>query len=73
MLRLAQAQLVEVVEDTGFEGRALGQGAASDSAQLRVDGMTCGSCSAAVEKALRAAPGVLSASVNLMAGTAEVR
>ena len=73
MLRLAQEQLAEVVEDTGFEGRVLGRGAASDAAQLRVDGMTCGACSAAVEKALRAAPGVLSASVNLMAGTAQVR
>ena len=73
MVRIAQAQLAEVVEDTGFEGRVLGKGAASDAAQLRVDGMTCGACSSAVEKALRAAPGVLSASVNLIAGTAEVR
>ncbi len=68
-----QAQLVEAVEDTGFEASVLRQGAASDTVQLRVDGMTCGSCSAAVEKAVRAAPGVLTASVNLIAGTAEVR
>ncbi len=70
---LLQAQLVEAVEDTGFEASILRQGASSDTVQLRVDGMTCGSCSAAVEKAVRAAPGVLTASVNLIAGTAEVR
>ena len=68
-----QTQLVEAIEDTGFEASVLRQGASSDAVQLRVDGMTCGACSAAVEKALRAAPGVLSAAVNLIAGTAEVR
>ena len=70
---MLQAQLVEAVEDTGFEASILRQGACSDTVQLRVDGMTCGSCSAAIEKAVRAAPGVLAVSVNLIAGTAEVR
>ncbi len=40
---------------------------------LRVGGMTCSSCSSAVETALRGVPGVQEASVNLLAGTAEVR
>lgn len=40
---------------------------------LRVGGMTCSSCSSAVEAALRGVPGVQEASVNLLAGTAEVR
>ena len=39
---------------------------------LRVGGMTCGSCSAAVEAALRAVPGVQAAAVNLLSGVAEV-
>ena len=66
-----QEHLVEAVEDAGFEARLVGQGD-KGTLQLRVGGMTCGSCSAAVEKALQAAPGVLSASVNLLAGTALV-
>lgn len=39
---------------------------------LRIAGMTCGSCSAAVERALSTQPGVSSANVNLIAGKAEV-
>lgn len=42
-------------------------------ARLRVSGMTCGSCAAGVEAALRALPGVLDASVNPLTGLAEVR
>ncbi|SFK38534.1 heavy metal translocating P-type ATPase [Methylocapsa palsarum] len=39
---------------------------------LRIDGMECASCVARVEKAIRAAPGVASASVNLATKRAEV-
>ncbi len=39
---------------------------------LRVDGMTCASCSAAVERALRTQSTVVEASVNLLDGTARV-
>ena len=39
---------------------------------LQVGGMTCGSCSSAVESALRAVPGVQAAAVNLLSGVAEV-
>jgi len=39
---------------------------------LRIDGMTCASCVARVEKALRRVPGVDQASVNLATGLAEV-
>lgn len=43
-----------LVEDSGFEARVVGRGAVadSDSAILRVSGMTCSSCSSAVELAL---------------------
>jgi len=40
--------------------------------QLRIEGMSCASCVARVEKALRAAPGVIEASVNLATETASV-
>ncbi|HEY4541798.1 MAG TPA: heavy metal translocating P-type ATPase [Noviherbaspirillum sp.] len=40
--------------------------------QLPIEGMTCASCVARVEKALRATPGVLDASVNLATESARV-
>jgi Cu+-exporting ATPase len=42
-------------------------------ASLSVEGMSCASCVARVEKAISAVPGVLSASVNLATERAEVR
>lgn len=68
---LLQEHLVEAIEDTGFEARVLGSGD-KDSLQLRVGGMTGEECSEAVERALRATPGVISSSINLIAGTAQV-
>ncbi|NUO72283.1 MAG: copper-translocating P-type ATPase [Frateuria sp.] len=43
------------------------------SASLAVSGMTCASCVARVEKALKKTPGVVSAEVNLATDKAEVR
>ena len=40
--------------------------------RLRIEGMTCGSCVARVERALRAVPGVTQASVNLTTETATI-
>ena len=40
--------------------------------RLQVQGMTCGHCVSAVEKALRGQAGVQSASVHLESGAAEV-
>ncbi|MFT4248579.1 MAG: heavy metal translocating P-type ATPase [Pseudomonas sp.] len=58
--------VVEAVERAGYEVplRAL---------ELGVDGMTCASCVAHVEKVLAAVPGVVSTSVNLATGKAQVR
>ena len=47
--------------------------AAARTATLRVTGMSCASCVAAVEDAIRAVPGVASADVNLLAETATIR
>ncbi len=44
-----------------------------ESLHLAVDGMTCGACKTSVEDALREAPGVASASVNLLTREAVVR
>ena len=43
-----------------------------DSVRLKVSGMTCGHCRAAVEKALAGSPGVRNATVLLESGAAEV-
>ncbi|UFA51707.1 cation transporter (plasmid) [Deinococcus radiophilus] len=40
---------------------------------LKIEGMSCGHCVAAVEKALRGVEGVEAASVNLDEGTATVQ
>ncbi|MEO3385069.1 heavy metal-associated domain-containing protein [Mesorhizobium sp. CAU 1741] len=39
---------------------------------LKVEGMTCGGCKAAVERVLRAQPGVSAVTVDLEAGSAKV-
>ena len=47
--------------------------ATSSAVSLRIDGMTCASCSGRVERALQRVPGVLSATVNLATERAEVQ
>lgn len=59
------------MEGVGFEARLLGSGDAS-SMRLSVGGMTCGSCSTAIEGALRSTDGVHEACVSLITCTAEV-
>lgn len=63
--------LVKTVEDCGFSAEALD----SDSTSrllLAIEGMTCSSCSTAVENALMSGEGVMSAHVNLMSNSAEI-
>jgi Cu+-exporting ATPase len=45
---------------------------AESTLDLDVSGMTCAACQANVQRALARQPGVTSASVNLMTGTARV-
>ncbi|HEY1012214.1 MAG TPA: heavy metal translocating P-type ATPase [Herpetosiphonaceae bacterium] len=56
--QLQPATLIAAVERAGY-------GVLSETAEVAVTGMTCASCQGRVERALRKAPGVLSASVNL--------
>ena len=67
-----QEDLVQVVEALGFETKVLGSGSAS-TVRLQLGGMTCSSCSTAIEARLQATPGVTKASVSLITSTAEVR
>jgi len=60
------AALVKSVSDAGYEPVV-------ETIELGVGGMTCASCVAHVEKALRAVPGVLEATVNLATERASVR
>lgn len=71
-LLLSQVELVQAVEDAGFDARALGCGDAA-TLTLSVSGMVCSSCVGAVEEALTRHQGVIEARVNLLAGRAEVR
>lgn len=64
--------LLEAIEDAGFEGEVVQQGD-SNTVTLQVEGMTCGSCSSAVQNAVASQKGVVSAAVNLLAKRAEVR
>ncbi len=57
--------LVRTVRASGYTPR-------TTTLQLDIQGMTCASCVARVERALRALPGVLRADVNLAAETATV-
>lgn len=53
-------------------GRAMADAPACQNVQLAISGMTCGACALRVEKALRAAPGVKDARVNLATEQATV-
>ncbi|MBN9218532.1 MAG: copper-translocating P-type ATPase [Mesorhizobium sp.] len=60
------APVIAAVSAAGYETRA-------DSIELALEGMTCASCVARIEKALKAVPGVTDASVNLATERATVR
>jgi len=62
---LDAATLRRAVDEAGYEVPA-------ETLQLAIEGMTCASCVARVEKALAAVPGVLRASVNLASESARV-
>jgi Au+-exporting ATPase len=52
--------------------KAAGYDVATNVQELSIDGMTCASCVARVERALRAVPGVTLANVNLVTETARI-
>ncbi len=62
---LGVATLIEAVEKAGY-------GVPLQSIELNIEGMTCASCVARVERALLKVPGVRSAAVNLASERAHV-
>jgi heavy metal translocating P-type ATPase len=60
-----RALLVKAVEDAGYD-------VTSRPVDLQIEGMTCASCVARVERALKTVPGVTDASVNLATERAHV-
>jgi Cu+-exporting ATPase len=58
-------ELLDVIRDAGYVPEVA-------SAEIGVQGMTCASCVARVERAINALPGVLGASVNLSSERAQV-
>lgn len=63
---VSPTQLAAVLDKAGYPARA-------SLLTLEVQGMTCASCVGRVEKALRSAPGVVDASVNLATESAQLR
>ncbi|MBA4013280.1 MAG: copper-translocating P-type ATPase [Phenylobacterium sp.] len=60
------AAVVEAIRKAGYEPL-------DRTVDLKIEGMTCASCVAKVEKALKSVPGVLDAQVNLATERAQVR
>lgn len=65
------SDLVQAVKKAGFVAQLL-EDTSSSKIILSVEGMTCSSCSSAVENGLEEVQGVTSARVNLMSHTAEI-
>lgn len=63
--RVPAQSLADAIERAGYA-------VPHDSAELRIEGMTCASCVGRVERALQAVPGVVSATVNLATEHAHV-
>ncbi|MDQ0561270.1 Cu+-exporting ATPase [Rhizobium mesoamericanum] len=59
------ASVLRAIEEAGYQVKV-------DTEEFGVEGMTCASCVARVEKVLKAVPGVISASVNLATERATV-
>ncbi len=68
-------QVVDAITDQGYAAalRQTPTAAGAGSYQIAIDDMTCSSCVAAVERAIRGVPGVEEASVNLVEKRAQVR
>ncbi|KAG2192760.1 hypothetical protein INT46_001262 [Mucor plumbeus] len=64
--------IAQIVNDAGFDAKVI-QRKENDLLQLQIYGMTCASCVAGIERGLKALPGIIEVSVNLMTETAKVR
>ena len=71
-VRILQEQLVEAVEDRGFDARLLGEEGSSILC-VHIGGMTCSHCSDSIQTALMRHPGVSHVSVSVLTNRAQVR
>ncbi len=58
--------VIDAIADQGYPVELQQAAVRDDGYELAIDGMTCSSCVAAVEKAIKAVPGVTRAAVNLL-------
>ncbi|WP_456378670.1 heavy metal translocating P-type ATPase [Thiolapillus sp.] len=58
--------VIDAIVDQGYPAELQRAAVRDDGYELAIDGMTCSSCVAAVEKAIKAVPGVTQAAVNLL-------
>ncbi|EAU90446.1 copper P-type ATPase CtaA [Coprinopsis cinerea okayama7 len=65
-------KIIEEISDIGFDATLIPP-SRQDVVQLRIYGMTCGSCTSAIESGLGEVDGVASVSVSLAAESCEVR
>lgn len=66
----SEAEIIKAVEKAGYAAKPHRD---EKEVVIPVDGMTCASCSAAVERTLKKLPGVMSVSVNLATNKAAVK
>ena len=60
------AAVCDAVKKAGYEAQPIAAAPQTQTLEYHVTGMSCAACSAAVEKAVRRVPGVVSANVNLI-------
>jgi len=86
--KLTPDQIAEIIEDRGFDAEVLttdtpsvkaalpietsSSSASASTTTLKVEGMTCGACTSAVEAGFKGVEGVKSMSISLLAGRAVV-
>lgn len=71
---LAPAELVEIIDDTGFEAEVIESHPAAPEEEedalvrttLSIQGMTCASCSSAIDRALKQLPDVVESSIDVL-------
>ncbi|KAJ2724530.1 Cu(2+)-transporting P-type ATPase [Coemansia sp. Benny D115] len=69
---VSEASIVRWIEELGFEAKAMDAAARVAKVHLNVYGMTCASCVASIERAVKRQAGVVSVSVSLALETAAI-
>ncbi|MFO7896087.1 MAG: HAD-IC family P-type ATPase, partial [Candidatus Cloacimonadales bacterium] len=70
--QLKPAQIIKIIEDTGYQVVQDSGDLAANVVKMNISGMTCASCSSAVERSLRKSAGVQKVHVNLATETATI-